>query len=111
MKVNIPNCVKDFITKALLEEYNCIKILDINLPVRAIAFETGLHQMLIENNILIKEFGINIILNGTGFSLAYLFLEYNAKYDDSISTEIITKFVLQLKEKELDPEFILTDKD
>lgn len=45
--------------KALLEEYNCIKILDINSPVHAIAFETGLHQMLIENDILIKEFGID----------------------------------------------------
>ncbi|GBB87485.1 hypothetical protein RclHR1_13980003 [Rhizophagus clarus] len=113
--------------KALLEKYNCIKILDINLPVYAIAFETGLHQMLIENNILIKEFGIDATyntnnlgfelyvihaeVNGAGFPLAYLFLEHNGKCGDGIRTEIITKFVLQLKEKGLDPEFILTDKD
>ncbi|CAB4442178.1 unnamed protein product [Rhizophagus irregularis] len=124
--------------KTLLEEYNCIKILDIDLPVQAIAFETRLYQMLIENNILIKEFGIDanksinnhmisctyntnnlgfelyVIhaeVDGAGFPLAYLFLEHNGKCGDSIRTKMITKFVLQLKEKGLDPEFILTDKD
>ena len=54
---------------------------------------------------------IHAEVNGTGFPLAYLFLENNGKCGDSIRTEIITKFVLQLKEKGLDPEFILTDKD
>jgi hypothetical protein len=49
--------------------------------------------------------------DGSGFPLAYLFLEHNGKCGDGIRTEIITKFVLQLKEKGLDPEFILTDKD
>ncbi|CAB4431449.1 unnamed protein product [Rhizophagus irregularis] len=113
--------------KALLEEYNCIKILEVDFPVQAIAFETGLYQMLIKNNILIKEFGIDATyntnnlgfelyvihaeVNGTGFPLAYLFLENNGKCGDGIRTEIITKFVSQLKEKGLDPEFILTDKD
>jgi hypothetical protein len=47
------------LAKALLEEYNCTKILEVDLPVQAIAFETGLYQMLIEHNILIKEFGID----------------------------------------------------
>jgi hypothetical protein len=32
--------------KTLLDEYNCIKILDIDLPVQAIAFETGLQSTL-----------------------------------------------------------------
>lgn len=54
---------KDFnaflLAKTLLEKYNCTKILDVDLLVQAIAFEIGLYQMLIENNILIKEFGID----------------------------------------------------
>ncbi|GBB99255.1 hypothetical protein RclHR1_03460024 [Rhizophagus clarus] len=50
-------------------------------------------------------------VNGTGFPLAYLFLEHNGKCGDGIRTEMIMKFVLHLKEKGLDPNFILTDKD
>ncbi|GBB87379.1 hypothetical protein RclHR1_13830006 [Rhizophagus clarus] len=52
--------------KALLEEYNCTKILDIDLPVQAVAFETGLYQIIIENNISIKECGINATFKQKG---------------------------------------------
>ena len=45
--------------KALLKENDCTIILEINSPVHAIAFETGLYKMLIENGILIKEVGID----------------------------------------------------
>ncbi|RGB26204.1 hypothetical protein C1646_770721 [Rhizophagus diaphanus] len=88
-------------------------------------FETSLYQMLIENNISIKECEIDATYNtnnlgfelyvmhiefdGSEFPLAYLFLEYNGKCGDGIKTEIITKFILQLKEKELDSEFILIE--
>ncbi|CAB4489589.1 unnamed protein product [Rhizophagus irregularis] len=34
--------------KVLLEEYNCMKILEVDFPVQAIAFEIGLYQMLIK---------------------------------------------------------------
>ncbi|GBB93638.1 hypothetical protein RclHR1_22000002 [Rhizophagus clarus] len=127
-KANFKRNSNAFISaKALLKEYNCTKILDINLPVQAIAFETGLHQMLIENNISIKKCEIDATyntnnlgfelyvmhaeVNGIDFSLAYLFLEHDEKCGDGIKTEMIMKFVLHLKEKGLDPNFILTDKD
>jgi hypothetical protein len=63
------------------------------------------------NNLGFELYVIQAEVDGTGFPLAYLFLENNGKCGDGIRTEIITKFVLQLKEKGLDPEFILTDKD
>ena len=50
-------------------------------------------------------------VDGAGFPLAYLFLEYNGKCGDGVKTEIIMKFISQLKEKELNSEFILSDKD
>lgn len=45
--------------KEWLKENNCIVIMDVNLPVQAIAFETELHQMLIKNGISINECGID----------------------------------------------------
>ncbi|RIA91080.1 hypothetical protein C1645_822564 [Glomus cerebriforme] len=139
-EVGVLKCVKDLISKNIdllpkeiyahlmkNEKYNYIKILEGNLLVQVITFEIRLFQMLIENNILIKEFEINATYNTnnlgfelyfihaevdeTRFSLAYLFLKNNKKYDDSIKTEIITKFVLQLKEKGLNSKFILMDKN
>lgn len=50
-------------------------------------------------------------VDGAGFPLVYLFLKHNGKCGDGIRTEMITKFVLQLTEKGLDSEFILTDKN
>jgi hypothetical protein len=45
--------------KTLLKENDCTIILETDLPVQAIAFETGLYQMLIKNGILINEVGID----------------------------------------------------
>ena len=63
------------------------------------------------NNLGFELYILHSEVDRTDFFLAYLFLEHNGKCGNSIRTEIITKFVLQFKEKGLDSEFILIDKD
>jgi len=48
--------------------------------------------------------------NGSGYPLAYLFLD-NSKKGDGVRTLILAGFFNSLKHKELNPEFFLTDKD
>ena len=50
-------------------------------------------------------------MNGTGFPLAYLFLENNGKCGDGIRTTIIQNFLTKLCDAGVQPEFLLTDKD
>ena len=68
--------------KVLLKENDCTIILEIDLPVHAIAFETGLYQMLIENGILIKEVGIDATckLYYIYFLLVYILYLNNINY-------------------------------
>ena len=50
-------------------------------------------------------------MNGTGFPLAYLFLENNGKCGDGIRTTVIQEFLMKLHDAGVQPEFLLTDKD
>jgi hypothetical protein len=50
-------------------------------------------------------------MNGTGFPLAYLFLENNGKCGEGIRTAIIQTFFGKLRDMGVCPDFILTDKD
>ena len=50
-------------------------------------------------------------MNGTGFPLAYLFLENNGKCGDGIRTTVIQNFLNKLRDMGLQPEFLLTNKD
>jgi len=50
-------------------------------------------------------------MNGTGFPLAYLFLENNGQCGEGIRTTVIQKFLTKLRDIGIQPEFILTDKD
>jgi hypothetical protein len=50
-------------------------------------------------------------VNGTGFPLAYLLLENNGRCGEGIRTSVIQAFLTKLREEEIQPEFLLTDKD
>jgi hypothetical protein len=50
-------------------------------------------------------------IDGTGFPLAYLFLENNGNCGNGIRTATLIDFFLELKTRGLEPEFFLTDKD
>jgi len=63
------------------------------------------------NNLRFELYVIHIQVDGTGFPLAYLFLENNSNCGNGIRTGIIIDFFLQLKIRGLEPEFFLTDKD
>ena len=56
-------------------------------------------------------YNLHAEMNGTGFPLAYLFLENNGKCGEGIRTTIIQSFLSKLRDIGLHPEFILTDKD
>jgi len=50
-------------------------------------------------------------VNGTGYPLGYLFLDNNGNGVSGARTTIITKFLNEFKEREISPQFFLTDKD
>ena len=49
-------------------------------------------------------------INGTGYPMAYLFLD-NSKKEDGVRTSILSNFFNALHSKDLRPDFFLTDKD
>ncbi|GES96638.1 ATP-dependent DNA helicase Pif1 [Rhizophagus clarus] len=113
-EVSVFKCVKDFINEnidLLPKEIYARLMENENLPKSDLFLEFGIDATYNTNNLDFKLYVIHAEVNGAGFPLAYLYLKHNGKCDDGIRTEIITKFVLQLKKKGLDPEFILTDKN
>ncbi|RHZ90148.1 hypothetical protein Glove_7g38 [Diversispora epigaea] len=63
---------------------------------------------------VISDFKLYVVhanVDGTGFLLAYLFLENNSNCDNGIHTATLIDFFLELKSCELEPEFFLTNKD
>ncbi len=56
-------------------------------------------------------YNLHAEMNGTGFPLAYLFLENNGKCGEGIRTAIIQNFLSKMRDMGVYPEFILTDKD
>lgn len=50
-------------------------------------------------------------MNGTGFPLAYMFLENNGRCGEGIRTAVIQNFLTTLRDAGIRPEFLLTDKD
>ncbi|PKK58529.1 hypothetical protein RhiirC2_670778, partial [Rhizophagus irregularis] len=57
-------------------------------------------------------YALIVEVNGTGFPLAYLFLETNGESGANNKTNVITKFLKQLRDQVLlNPIFFLTDKD
>jgi hypothetical protein len=51
-------------------------------------------------------------VNGTGFPLAYLFLENNGNCSGLIRTDVIAQFLIEIRlRKHIEPKFFLTDKD
>jgi hypothetical protein len=51
-------------------------------------------------------------VNGTGFPLAYLFLENNGNCSGLIRTDTIAQFLIEIRlHKHIEPKFFLTDKD
>jgi hypothetical protein len=50
-------------------------------------------------------------MNGTGFPLAYLFLENNGQCGEGIRTSIVQVFLTKLRDEGIHPQFLLTDKD
>ncbi len=63
------------------------------------------------NNFRMELYNLHAEMNGTGFSLAYLFLENNRRYEKGICTMIIQSFFTKLRNMGLYLEFIFTDKD
>ena len=63
------------------------------------------------NNLRFELYVVHVQVDGTGFPLAYLFLENNGNCGNGVRTGIIIDFFLQLKIRDLEPEFFLTDKD
>ncbi|PKC54740.1 hypothetical protein RhiirA1_476760 [Rhizophagus irregularis] len=75
-----------------LNEFNYSTLFIMDSPVHAIAFLTGFEKLLKEQNIIISEcdntndqkyelYALIVEVNGTGFPLAYLFLEINGESD------------------------------
>ena len=63
------------------------------------------------NNLKFELYVVHAEVDGMGFPLAYLFLENNGNCGNGIRTGIIIDFLLQLKMRELEPEFFLSNKD
>jgi len=54
---------------------------------------------------------VHVKVDEIGFPLSYLFLENNGNCNNGIRTGILINFFVQLKMRNLEPEFFLTDKD
>jgi hypothetical protein len=51
-------------------------------------------------------------LDGTGFPLGYLFLEFNGNCGNGIRTDVITAFLKEMRDQEqITPSFLRSDKD
>ena len=63
------------------------------------------------NNLKFELYVIQAEIDGMGFPMAYLFLENNGNCGNGVRTEVIIDFLAQLKIRELEPDFLITDKD
>ncbi len=63
------------------------------------------------NNLKFELYVVHAEIDGTGFPLAYLFMENHGNCGNGIRTGTIIDFLIQLKIRGLEPEFFLTDKD
>ncbi|RHZ59378.1 hypothetical protein Glove_364g89 [Diversispora epigaea] len=63
------------------------------------------------NNLKFELYVVHAEVDGMGFLLAYLFLENNGNCDNGIRTGTLIDFFEQLKNRGLEPEFFVTDKD
>ncbi len=63
------------------------------------------------NNLRFELYVVYAQIDGIGFLLAYLFLENNGNCGNNVWTGAIIDFFLQLKIRDLESEFFLTDKD
>src|SRR3954451_9611329 len=63
------------------------------------------------NNLKFELYAVLAKVDGIGLLLAYLFLENNGNCENSVRTDIIINFLLQLKICGLEPDFFITDKD
>src|SRR6266542_1878631 len=64
------------------------------------------------NNLNFEIYDFHVEVNGTGFPLAYLFLENNGNCNGWIRTDTIAAFLTEIRlRKHVEPEFFLTDKD
>ncbi|CAG8533650.1 23354_t:CDS:2, partial [Gigaspora rosea] len=111
--------------KWLMEELHQI-IIQKESP-QAIRFLTGMRNIIENSNIQIDEIGVDSTYNtnnlrfelfvvhahvdGSGYPLAYLFLENNGNYNNGISTGILIDFFCELHLRGLNPIFFFTDKD
>jgi len=63
------------------------------------------------NNLKFELYVVHAEIDGIEFSLAYLFMENYGNCNNSIWTDIIIDFLIQLKIHGLELEFFLTDKN
>jgi hypothetical protein len=63
------------------------------------------------NNLKFELYVVHAEIDGMGFPLAYLFMENNGNCGNGIRTGILINFLVQLKERGLEPEFFISDKD
>ncbi|CAG8436323.1 3850_t:CDS:2, partial [Scutellospora calospora] len=95
-------------------EEECYKVIvNTTTPVRAIGFLTGLLDDFkrLNINIWFELYVLHAEVNGSGYPIAYLFVESNSKSGNGIRTEIILIFLNEIKLQGVTPEFVLTDKD
>ncbi|RIA82005.1 hypothetical protein C1645_836045 [Glomus cerebriforme] len=73
--------------------------------------EIGIDATYNTNNLKFELYVIQAEIDGVGFPMAYLFLENNGNCGNGVRTGVIIDFLAQLKICELEPNFLITDKD
>ncbi|CAB4444975.1 unnamed protein product [Rhizophagus irregularis] len=73
--------------------------------------EIGVDAIYNTNNLKFELYVVHAEIDGMGFLLVYLFMENNGNCGNGIRTEILIDFLVQLKERELELEFFISDKD
>ncbi|GET00896.1 ATP-dependent DNA helicase Pif1 [Rhizophagus clarus] len=73
--------------------------------------EIGVDATYNTNNLKFELYVVHAEVDGMGIPLAYLFIENNGNCSNGIRTGIIIDFLVQLKTRGLNPDFLITDKD
>ncbi|CAB4436244.1 unnamed protein product [Rhizophagus irregularis] len=63
------------------------------------------------NNLKFELYVVHAEIDGIGVPLAYLFIENNGNCGNGVRTGVIIDFLVQLKTRDLKPDFFITDKD